>query len=164
MAITSATFALQFSVTDTRLIGLTNVSVPVNYQPGFSFTAGTGALQGDLVYQGTQALVAGTNTVDLSGVLTDAFGAILTPLRIKVIAFRNNSTTNIMTLGAAASNPWVTWLGTATSTKIVRPGGAFIDIAPDATGWAVTAGTADMLKVAGTGTDTFDLLLLGASA
>lgn len=163
MAITNATFALTFAVTDTRTIGLTTVNFPVNYQPTFSFSAGTGALQGDLLYQGTQALTAGVNTVDLAGVLTDAFGAVLSPARIKVIAFRNNSTTNIMTLGAAASNQWISWLGTSTSTKIVRPGGAFIEISPDATGWAVTAGTADQLKIAGTGTDTFDLLLFGAS-
>lgn len=161
MALSSATFGVQFTATDARTIGLTPVNLTVNYQPTFSFTAGTGALQGDLIYQGTLALTAGTNNVDLSGVLTDAFGAILTPARIKVIAFRNNSASNIMTLGNG-TNPWSTWLG-ATSTKVVRPGGAFIDIAPDATGWAVTAATGDIFKVAGTGTDTFDLLLLGAS-
>lgn len=161
MALSSATFGIQFTATDARTIGLTSVNLPVNYQPTFSFTAGTGALQGDLLYQGTLALTAGTNNVDLSGVLTDAFGAVLTPARIKVIAFRNNSATNIMTLGSA-TNPWLTMLG-ATSTLVIRPGGVFMAIAPDATGYVVTASTGDLFKVVGTGTDTFDLLLLGAS-
>ncbi len=50
-------------------------------------------------------------------------------------------------------------------TVKVKPGGAIALVAPDATGYAVTAGTADQLKVANSagGTSvTYDIIIIGA--
>jgi len=63
---------------------------------------------------------------------------------------------------------WVTLLG-ATHTLTLRPG-AFVAVgtgAADATGYAVTATTADLLKIANSGAGTsvtYDIHIIGASA
>jgi hypothetical protein len=70
-------------------------------------------------------------------------------------------------VGGAAANQFLTWVGAATHTVTVRPGGLFQLIAPDATAYAVTATTADLLRItnSGAGTSvTYDIVLLGASA
>lgn len=161
MAITG-TIGGSFSVHDRRTVGI-NVAadIPVNWAPSTAFADGSGAGQANVLYQGSLALVAGVFNFDLAGTLTDSFGTTVALARVKAIGFQNNGT-NIMTLGNHATAAWATWLG-ATSTKVVRPGGWFIEVAPDATGWAVTATTADILKIAGTGTDGFYIFILGSS-
>lgn len=159
MAVTG-TISGSFSMHDRRTVGInTNVDVPISWSPSSAFTDGVGALQGNQIYQGSLALTAGVYNFDLSGVLTDGFGTSVALARVKAIGFINNGT-SLMTLGNHATAAWATWLG-GTSTKVVRPGGWFIDVAPDATGWAVTATTADILKIAGTGTDGFYIFIVG---
>lgn len=49
----------------------------------------------------------------------------------------------------------------------IRPGGALILLAPDATGYAVTAGTGDLLRIAnsaGSTSVTYDIILIGATS
>ncbi|CAM5376651.1 hypothetical protein SCALM49S_02945 [Streptomyces californicus] len=73
-----------------------------------------------------------------------------------------------MVVGAASSNPWATLLG-ATHTLTVRPGG-FVAVGTgvaDAIGYAVTASTGDLLKIANSGAGsavTYDIHIIGASA
>jgi len=160
MAITgSVTGTFQFN--DQRTVGLnTGANIPVNFAPTISFTDGVGALQANLIYHGSLVLSAGVYNFDLAGVLTDAFGTSVALARVKALAFSNDSATNIMTLGNHATAAWATFLG-ATSTMVIRPGGFFIASCADATGWAVTATTADILKIAGTGTDAFRIAVAG---
>jgi hypothetical protein len=160
MAITG-TIGGSFSIHDRRTIGInTGVDIPVNWAPSTVYADGVGALQANQLYQGSLNLTAGVYNFDLSGALTDAYGTSVAMARVKALGFQNNSASNIMTLGNHATAAWATWLG-ATSTKIIRPGGWFISAAPDATGWAVTATTGDILKIAGTGTDNFYIFVLG---
>lgn len=159
MAVTG-TISASFSMHDRRTVGInTNVDIPISWAPSTAFTDGVGANQGNQIYQASLALTAGAYSFDLAGALTDAYGTSLALARVKALGFQNNGT-NIMTLGAAASNPWATFLG-ATSTMVIRPGGWFIVVAPDATGFAVTASTGDLLKIAGTGTDGFYIFIVG---
>lgn len=158
MAVTG-TISASFSMHDRRTIGInTNVDIPISWAPSTAFTDGVGAGQGNQIYQASLALTAAVYNFDLSGLVTDGFGTTLAAARVKAIGFQNNGTST-MTLGNHATAAWSTWLG-ATSTKTVKPGGWFIDVAPDATGWAVTATTADILKIAGTGTDGFYIFLV----
>lgn len=159
----SGTIKASWIMNDTRTVGINTAAViPTNWNPSATFTDGAGALQANVLYQGSLALTAGAYNFDLAGVLTDSFGSTVTLARVKAIGFINNGTA-AMTLGAHATAAWSTWLGTTTSTKIVRPGGWFIDTCVDATGWAVTATTADILKIAGTGTDGFYIFIAGSS-
>jgi hypothetical protein len=132
--------------------------------------SGTGAGNADRVFSDRRTLAAsGTEDLDLAGVLVDAFGATITFARIKgiVIAAAAGNSNNVV-VGAAASNPWATLLG-ATHTLTLRPG-AFVAVgtgAADATGYAVTASTGDLLKVANSGAGTsvtYDIHIIGASA
>ncbi|WP_018658460.1 hypothetical protein [Actinomadura flavalba] len=130
---------------------------------------GTGARQADRVFSDRRTLAASASeNLDLAGVLTDAFGAVLTFARVRALMIAASaSNTNAVVVGGAASNAWATPFGDASDKVNVRPGGALLLVAPDATAYAVTASTGDVLQVAngGSGTGvTYDVVILGASA
>lgn len=135
---------------------------------GFALSNGTGVNQADKIWSDTRTLAAsGTEDIDLAGVLTDIFGAALTFARIKIMMIAAwGANTNNVVVGNAATNGFITWVGGATHTVSVRPGGLLVVAAPDA-GYAVTASTGDLLHVinsaAGTSV-TYDIVLVGASA
>jgi hypothetical protein len=161
---TTGTISGTFNIKDIRTVGtVTNATIPVNWNPSSAFTDGVGALMGNVLYQNTLALSAGVYNFDLAGTLTDGFGTTMSLARVKALGFLNNSSTNTMTLGNHASAAFSTIWG-LTGTMIIRPGGWMILTCVDATGYAVTATTADILKIAGTGTDTFSIYILGANA
>ena len=139
------------------------MNLPVNYQPSFAFSSGSGALQGDQVYQATLALTAGAASVDLSGVLTDAFRRRHDFSPRESTRLQEQLGKQHHDIGRRSECPVDHAPGYNDIHVIVRPGGVFQVIAPDATGYAITATTGDILKVAGTGTETFDLLMLLAS-
>jgi hypothetical protein len=156
------TVSATFTMNDRRTIGInTNANLPVNAQPSISFANGAGAGQAKVLYQGKLSLSGGALNVDLNGVLTDSYGSTVSLVRVKAIYIQNNSTSANMTFGAAASNPWATLLN-STGTITLPPSAWFLAATPDATGWAVTAATGDLLKAAGTGTDQFTLVLIGS--
>jgi hypothetical protein len=132
-------------------------------------SSGTGAGQADRVFSDQRTLSASANEdLDLAGVLTDSFGATITFARIKgLLVAASSGNTNNVVVGAAASNPW-TGLLTATGTVTLRPGAFFVAVAgtADATGYAVTAGTGDLLRVANSGAGTsvtYDIYVIGVS-
>ncbi|MBL1107987.1 hypothetical protein JK361_25930 [Streptomyces sp. 5-8] len=131
---------------------------------------GTGAGKADRVFSDRRTLAASaTEDLDLAGALIDAFGAAVTFAGIKglVIAAAAGNSNNVV-LGAASSNAWASLLG-ATGTVILRPG-AFLAVGTgqaDATGYVVTAGAGDLLKVANSGAGSsvsYDVHIIGASA
>lgn len=134
------------------------------------YANGTGAGQANLVFSDTRTLAAsGTEDLDLAGTLADAYGATITNVRVKSVAIKADAgNTNNVVVGAAASNAWATLLN-STGTITLRPGAALGVAAgeADATGWAVTAGTGDLLKVANSGGTTgvtYTIVIVGASA
>ena len=135
-----------------------------------SLTNGTGAGNADKIFTDRRTLAAsGTEDLDLAGVLLDAFGAAITWARVKgIFISAAAANTNNVVVGAAAATQWATLLN-ATGTLTLRPGSSICAIAgpADATGWAVTAGTGDLLKVAnsaGSTSVTYDIVIIGASA
>lgn len=135
-----------------------------------SLASGTGAGQADRLFSDRRTLAASaTEDLDLAGVLLDAFGSTITFARVKglVIAAAAGNSNNVV-VGNASSNAWATLLG-ATHTLTLRPG-AFVAVgtgAADATGYAVTASTGDLLKVANSGAGssvTYDIHIIGCSA
>lgn len=148
--------------------GTAQLSLPYNLRTELG--DGSGAGKADRQYSKTRTLVASaTEDLDLAAVLTDIFGATLTFARVKglfVKAAKTNA--NNVIIGASATNQWATLLNT-TGTITLRPGawfGACCDVT-DATGWTVTAGTGDLLKVANGGAGTsvsYDIIVIGNSA
>jgi len=145
--------------------------VAANLARNFSANWGSGTAMGqaDLIWGDTNTLAASANTdIDLAGVLTNPLGGTLTFARIRLIlVIASAGNTNNVVLGNAASNQFVGPFGAATHTAAVRPGGMFMAAAPDTTGWAVTAGTGDLLRVANSAagsTVDYSIMVIGASA
>lgn len=132
-------------------------------------TEGVGLNQVNRLWHDQRTLAASANEdLDLAGVLTDPFGGTITNARIKGIVIKAAATnTNNVIVGGAATNAFINWVGAATHTLTVRPDGVFALFAPDAGGYAVTAGTGDLLRVANSGAGssiTYDIVLLGAAS
>jgi len=150
-------------------LDLGSVSAPLDYRKQISLANGTGDGKADLVFHDRRTIAASsTDSLDLAGSLTDPLGATLTCATVKgLLVAASPSNTNTVVVGGAASNTWATWVGDATDKVIVRPGGVLVLFASDATGYAVTASTGDILEIAngGGGTSvTYDIVIVGASA
>jgi hypothetical protein len=152
-------------------LDLASGSVQVAKPYTVNLTDGTAAGQANRIFHDTRTLAASANEdLDLAGVLTDAFGASLTFARIKgLIVAASAANANNVIVGGAASNQFVSWVGAGTHTLTVRPGGvlALMAGAADATGYAVTAGTGDLLRIANSGAGTsvsYDVILVGCSS
>lgn len=130
------------------------------------FQNGTGSGQADLIHQSQRTLTAGSNEeLDLAGVLTDPFEDTLAFATVKAILIENLSTTQTLTVGGAASNAFVNWVGDATDTIKIPPGGFFVLTAP-AAGFAVTADTGDLLKVTNSAGASciYNIIIIGTSS
>lgn len=163
------TYSLVLQATVNNPLALQAVAAPLNIARTNQLASGTGANQADRIWAATRTIAAsGTDDLDLAGVLVDAVGTTLGFARIKgLYVAANAANTNNVLVGAAAANQFATWLSAATTSLTVRPGGAFFLFAPDATAYAVTAGTGDILRVANSagGTSvTYDIVLIGSSA
>ena len=151
------------SISDTR----DTILDAANYA-SWTVANGTGADQADLVFRDQRTLAATTGEdLDLAGSLTDSFGTTITFARVKMLyvasAAANGDT---IAVGGAAANQFINWVANATDIVNVSPGGAFMLFAPGATGYAVTAGTGDLLKIynAHSAEGTYDIVIVGASA
>lgn len=167
MALTS-TFDVGIACTQTSPLDLVTPTAGLDLANRIRLLTGTGADQADMLWTDTNTLSAsGTTDVDLAGSLTGAFGNTLTFARIKAIyvsALAAN--TNNVNVTRPASNGVPLFLAAGDGIP-VKPGGAFLWVAPDATGVAVTAGTGDLLTFtnsAGTTGVTYSVVVVGASA
>jgi hypothetical protein len=154
-----------------KVDGLLASSGPLLKDYTKNFQTGTGAGQADLLYQKTRTLTASSSEdLDLAGVLVDNYGVTLTFARIKfiILAAADANTNNVLIGGVA--NGLTSFLSpAATGILTLRPG-AFLALGAgqtDATGYVVTAATADLLHVANSaaGTSvTYDVIIGGCSA
>lgn len=153
--------------TQTSVLDLATAELPVDVQAAITLANGTGANQADRIFTDTRTVTTGaTDSLDVAGSLTDAFGATITMARIKAILIRaaSGNTTDLQ-LTRPASNG-VPLFAAASDAIVIRPGGCLLWCAPDATGIAVTAGTGDLINVVnGSGASaTYDIVIVGASA
>jgi hypothetical protein len=140
---------------------------PIDLQRVIRMPSGTAVGQADRCWQGRHTLAAsGSENLDLAGGLTDEFGNVLTFVKVKGIYVRAaDANVNDVIIGGAASNGFLGPFGAAAHTIAVAPG--IMQPLTTKIGWGVTAGTADILKVAngGAGTSvTYDIVIIGTSA
>lgn len=166
----NVSYSLSVTGTLNNLLDLAvNANAALSFARSGSMSNGTGASQADKIFLDSRSIAAsGVDDLDLNGAaLQDPLNANLALLRIKLIAVSAYPTNvNNLLLGAAAANPVSTILG-ATGVLTIRPGGLLLLTAPDATGYAVTAATADILRFANSGAGTavgYDVVIIGASA
>lgn len=170
MAVTTK-IRVELSATHTPTVDLGNASRTGLVSVAIALADGVGAGQADRVWFDSGTLAASANVdLDLAGGLTDAFGAAITFVKVKAVALKAAAAnTNNIIFGGAATNAWATWAGAATHTVPVRPGGvlAFAVGTGDLTGYGVTAGTGDLLRLANSGAGTsvsYDIAIVGTSA
>jgi hypothetical protein len=131
------------------------------------FTPGNDAVtKADILWSDTRTLVASaTENLDLNGVLLDAFGANANFAEVVALWVEAASTnTNNVVIGGAASNQFVGPFGAGTHTLALGPG-EFV-LLSSKNGWAVTAGTGDLLKVANSAAGTsvkYNIMVIGRS-
>lgn len=131
---------------------------------------GTTAGKANRLFTNQSTIAAsGADSLDLAASLIDAFGATITFAKIKLLyVSAAAANTNNVVIGGAASNGFITPFGDATDKLVLRPG-AFVVLGAgvaDATGYAVTASTGDLLAIANSGAGTsvtYDIAIVGTS-
>lgn len=165
------TLAVSIDADLTSALDLVTAEAPLRKKYKTDLTSGTGAGAADRVFSDTRTLGASaTENIDVAGVLADALGATITMARVKAIIISAAAgNTNNVVVGGAGSNGFTTMFGDPTDKLVIRPGTtvAIICGAADATGYAVTAGTGDILLIAnsaGSTGVTYDIHIIGSSA
>jgi hypothetical protein len=125
---------------------------------------GSGLNQVSKLYADQFSVAQSVNTdIDLSPGPTGAFAAVTFTTLKGIIVFADATNPGNITLGNV-TNGIVAPFGAATHSQVVVPGGFYANLNPTATGWTVTAGTQDLLRIASAatvGTYTGSVILLG---
>jgi hypothetical protein len=161
-------YNVRLATTLSKTVDFANPTQAIPYSVSKILETGTSAGQADLLWADQITLAASaTQDIDLSGSLVDALGAAVVFAKVKAIVLvAAAANVNNVVLGAAASNQFAGPLGAVTHTVHVRPGGTLV-LEDATTGWTVSAGTGDILRVANSGGTTgvtFDLFIIGTSA
>jgi len=148
--------ALQVAGVLSTPIDVGSASYPIQYGPSYAFSNGSGANQAQKIWTDTRTINASSSDdLDLSGVLTDIYGNVLSLTIVKAIVIKAAAANvNDVVVGGAASNQVASIFNAVTEKIKVKPGGLFVIVAPDVNGYAVTAGTADLLRIANGGAGT----------
>lgn len=125
---------------------------------------GTGAGQANKLYADSFSVSQSVNTdLDLSGALAGAFGTVVFTALKGLLIVAGDSNPGALTVGNV-TNGIVAWFGAATHSLTCKPGATILLTDPSAAGLSITAGTADLLRIASAataGTYTFDVAVVG---
>lgn len=162
----SATITVDFQAALTRALDLVTGASPLAYRKSLPFTNGAGANQAQYLFHDRRTLTAsGSEDLDMAGSLVDIYGNTLTFATIKAMLFYIPSTAGgDLTVTAKATNGFATWVGAAGDAVKIKPGGLLLLLAPGADGYAVTAGTGDLITVTngdGAASVDYDVILMG---
>lgn len=161
----TAKIAVALEVTLTKALDLGNARDPLRISKILNLTNGTGAGKAQQVFHDQRTLEGGASEdLDLSGGFDNAFGESVSFTDIKALYIEAASTnTDDLLVGGATANGFATMFGESTDKLVLKPGGAVLLFAPGADGYAVTADTGDLLKVAdgGAGGATYDIVVIG---
>jgi hypothetical protein len=127
---------------------------------------GTGADQANNIFSDERTLAASaTESLDLAGSLSNALGALLTFTAVKAIMIvADPGNTNDVVVGGAAANAFTGPFADATDKLSIGPGDFVVITRRSAAGWAVVAGTGDLLKIANSGAGssvTYKIIVIG---
>ncbi|MDM4721155.1 hypothetical protein QTQ03_16680 [Micromonospora sp. WMMA1363] len=167
MALTS-TITTRIDSALSSALDLATASVPLALQQRYTWASGTAADQADLVFHDQRTIAASSNEdLDLAGSLSDAFGATLTfvDLKLLYVAAASGNTNNVR-VTRPASNGVPLFLAASDGIDVL-PGGMLLWVAPAATTVTVTAGTGDLINVANSSSGTsvtYDVVIIGTSA
>jgi hypothetical protein len=144
-------------------IGLASVQVAPTLAVALSFGSGVGANKIQGLFSKSATATAAPVTYTLSALVDDLGRTIaLTKVRALVIAHLGTVDGQPLTIGGATTNPWSAPFADVSDKVIIRAGGVLVLAGPLATGYAVTAGSSDQLKLdPGAATIPFKIFFLG---
>jgi hypothetical protein len=129
-----------------------------------SLDDGSGLNQVSKLYADDFSQIQSVNTdLDLNPGPTGAFAAVAFTTLKGIIVFAGSANPGNLIIGNV-TNGIVAPFGAATHSQSVSPGGFYANLNPSATGWTVTAGTQDLVRIASAataGTYTGSIILLG---
>lgn len=167
----STKFRVELSATQTPTVDLGAASRSGTVSWALSLADGVAAGQANLMWFDSGTIAASANVdLDLAGGLTDSFGNSLTFVKVKALVVKAAAgNTNNVIVGGATSNAWSTLFGDATDKIVVRPGGGFgISVgSADLNGYAVTASTGDLLRLANSSSGTsvsYEIAIIGTAS
>lgn len=110
-----------------------------------AFTNGTGANKIEAAIIKADSIAASdTEDIDLAGVIADPAGDTVTMTKVKGFLIKNTSTSGD---GISIGGTFISWLGAA-GDLVKLPAGASLMVSnPSADGYAVTAGSADIITL-----------------
>lgn len=124
----------------------------INERIAKALSNGTGADQANAVYLDKFSIAAsGSLNIDLAGTLTDRLGNPLVFTAVKAILLIADGTNVNNLIYGNGTNPFVGPLSAGSATITLEPGGCALLLTPSAGGWAVVAGTGDVIKLANSG-------------
>lgn len=128
----------------------------ISYAETWTVAAGNAAGQMEGLHRETMTLTdGGSDTLDLSGGLTDVYGNTLTFTNIKLLIIKNKSTTRTVTVSFDDANGFNSGI---TGDIVLKPGMSFCMLCQTAAdGWAVTGGSADIITLTNDAGSTADL-------
>lgn len=162
----SAIVSVHLSATYSEAPPLGSAQQIVNENPLLNLNPGTGAGNSDTMFTKSINIAAsGNTTIDLTGSALDVFGATVAFAFVQMVLIEADSgNVNNIVVGNG-TNPWLWDFDAGTDTESVKPGGMLLKA--DKTGWPVTAATADILKIANSGSGTAvvgKITIIGRSA
>ena len=124
-----------------------------------AFPDGTGDNQCSKFWADSRTVTAASETLDVVGGLTDAFGNTISFTAIKLLMIRNKSTihSNVLTV----SGTGLTNFSSSTTSHAIKGGGVMLVTAP-VSGFGVSGGTADQITInPASATIDYDIIIGG---
>lgn len=157
--------ALSIDLTDASAGDLNAAKSRVDISKTLSLLAGTDATnKANILFSDTRTLALSANeNIDLSGALSDAFGASIAAAEIVAIYIEAAAANvNNVQVTRPASNGFIgPFMATGDGVSI-KPGEYALFVSQS--GWAVTAATGDLLNIANSGAGTsvdYDIIVVG---
>lgn len=140
----------------------------VSFMEAITISDGAGANAANQVWHDRRTLAASsTDTFDLAGSLTNQFGVTVAFARVKLLLIYNETGGGQVQVRQAAANPMSTLFPGGGEGHVVNSPGLSVHWAGDATGWVVTAGSADAIRVvnlSGVLSAVYNICILGATS
>lgn len=165
---TALTATLRASIAAT-LTNSNDMGVPTHeFTEAFSLLLenGTSANQANNCFSDERTLAASSSeSLDLAGGLTNGLGQTLTFTATKaILVIASAANTNDVIIGGAGSNTFTGPFEHSSDKLGLKPGGMVMLVNPSAAGWAVPAGTGDILQMANSGSGssvTYRIVIIG---
>jgi hypothetical protein len=151
-------------------LDLANVADDAKLEYDKTFADGVAADQADKIWHDSRTLAAAANDdLDLNALTNTIFGSTVTInlAKVKAILIVNTATTagEDLTVGGAPAQEWTAWVAAA-GDRVRVPADSCLLISNRKTGWTVTNGASDTLRITNTGAGsiTYKIAVLGTSS